>query len=35
VRGWDVETSIPIRKKLEEPGLGEVANELEEIGKNS
>jgi aldehyde:ferredoxin oxidoreductase len=28
-RGWDVETGIPTRKKLEELGLADVADELE------
>ena len=31
VRGWDVETGIPSRKKLEELGLDYVADELEAI----
>jgi aldehyde:ferredoxin oxidoreductase len=36
VRGWDVQTGIPSRKKLEELGLGYVADELETIlGKNT
>jgi len=29
--GWDLETSIPKRKKLEELGLKDVANELESL----
>ncbi|MFC1912404.1 aldehyde ferredoxin oxidoreductase family protein [Chloroflexota bacterium] len=31
--GWDRETGIPTRKKLEELGLKEVADELESMGK--
>jgi aldehyde:ferredoxin oxidoreductase len=29
LRGWDIKTGIPLRKKLEELGLGYVADELE------
>jgi aldehyde:ferredoxin oxidoreductase len=28
IRGWDKETGIPTRKKLEELGLGDVADEV-------
>ena len=31
VRGWDVQTGVPGRKKLEELGLDYVADELETI----
>lgn len=33
LRGWDVETGLPTKRKLEELGLKEVADELEKIGK--
>ena len=33
LRGWDVETGIPTRRKLEELGLKYVADELENLGK--
>ncbi len=33
VRGWDLKTGTPTRKKLEELGLKEVADELERLGK--
>jgi len=32
-RGWDVETSLPTRQKLEELELPEVAEQLEQLGK--
>ena len=35
VSGWDVETGLPTRKKLEELGLKDVANDLEKLGKLS
>lgn len=31
--GWDKETGVPTRDKLEQLGLGDVANELEGMGK--
>ncbi|MEM1779342.1 MAG: aldehyde ferredoxin oxidoreductase C-terminal domain-containing protein [Ignisphaera sp.] len=34
-RGWDIKTGIPTRKKLEELGLKDVADELEKLGKLS
>ncbi|MBS7648741.1 aldehyde ferredoxin oxidoreductase, partial [Candidatus Bathyarchaeota archaeon] len=33
IRGWDIKTGIPTRKKLEELGLKDVAEELEKYGK--
>lgn len=33
LRGWDIKTGIPTRKKLEELGLNDVANTLENLGK--
>jgi aldehyde:ferredoxin oxidoreductase len=33
LRGWDTETGLIPRKKLEELGLGYVADELEKMGK--
>lgn len=33
VRGWDLETGIPKREKLEELGLHDVAEELQRLGK--
>ncbi len=33
VRGWDVKTGIPTRKRLEDLGLSYVADELQEAGK--
>ncbi len=33
LRGWDRETGIPTRAKLEEVGLRDVAEELESMGK--
>lgn len=35
LRGWDKETGLPTRSKLEEVGLKEVADELEKYGKLS
>jgi aldehyde:ferredoxin oxidoreductase len=32
-RGWDIKTGIPTRRKLEEIGLKQVADELEKLGK--
>jgi len=32
-RGWDLKTGAPTRKKLEELGLGYVADELQKLGK--
>lgn len=31
--GWDKKTGIPTKKKLEDLGLKEVANELNKLGK--
>jgi len=33
LRGWDVNTCVPKSAKLEELGLGEVAEELRKLGK--
>ena len=33
LRGWDIRTGQPIRAKLEELGLGDVANELAKVGR--
>jgi aldehyde:ferredoxin oxidoreductase len=33
LRGWDVATGVPSRKRLEELGLKDVANSLEKLGK--
>jgi aldehyde:ferredoxin oxidoreductase len=33
LHGWDRKTSYPKRKTLEDLGLGDVANDLEKIGK--
>jgi aldehyde:ferredoxin oxidoreductase len=33
VRGWDLKTGIPKRKKLKELGLHDVAKELRRLGK--
>jgi len=33
LRGWDVATGIPTRKTLEAVGLGDVANDLTNVGK--
>ena len=33
-RGWDVETAVPTREKLEELDLGQVADELEAMAGN-
>lgn len=33
MRGWDVKTGFPTRKKLEELGLKEIADELESLGR--
>jgi len=35
LRGWDVETGLPGRAKLEALGLKEVADELESLGRLS
>ena len=32
VQGWDTETGIPTRKRLEELGLGDIADDLEHYG---
>ena len=34
LRGWEVATGIPNRKKLEEIGLRDEANELEKLNIN-
>jgi aldehyde:ferredoxin oxidoreductase len=31
-RGWDVKTGIPIKKKLKELGLADIANDLDKMG---
>ncbi len=33
LRGWDVETGRPTRKKLEELDMKDIADELEKVGK--
>lgn len=35
LRGWDQKTGIPTRKRLEELGLKEIADELESLGKGA